>query len=560
MEPAEAHLPGERPRAAAPPAPASGAVPVVLGVDLGTTSTKVVAFDAAGSARAAAGAGYALREGGHGHVELDALEVVEAATRATADAAARARAAGCAVVAVSFSSAMHSLIGVDAAGEPVTGLITWADTRSTDLAERLRPTALGRRLHARTGTPVHPMSPLVKLAHLRAHEPELFARTARWVQVKDLLLHRWTGEWVVDRSTASGTGLFSLTALDWDPEALELAGVGPAQLPLPVGVEHARLRLSAAGAAATGLGRGTVVVAGGGDGPMANLGVGAVHPGVAALSIGTSGALRVAVDRPGTDPDGRTFCYALTDGLWTVGGAVTNGGVVLRWLTETLAPDLASLAAELGDVPEEPLLDLAASVPPGSEGLLMLPHLLSERAPQWSAVSRGSWVGLQRRHTRAHLVRAAVEGVCQQLALVADSVTAAGHAVEEVRATGGFARSAVWRQLLADVLGRPVSYMAGGQEGSSYGAALLGQHALGMVGDLTGGGAAVVGEVLEPDPAAAAVYARLRPVHAALADALAPTFRALRELAADPAPHPAADPAADPAALGTAAGRGGRAH
>lgn len=505
--------------------------PVVLGIDLGTTSTKVVAFDADGREHASAGAGYALREPVPGGVELDPREVVAAATRATRDAAERARAAGCDVHAVSFSSAMHSLIGVDAGGEPLTGVLTWGDTRALAEAEELRPTELGRALHAATGTPVHPMSPLVKLVHLGRHEPGLVARVARWVGIKDLLLHRWTGEWIIDRSTASATGLLESATGGWHGPALTTAGTDSAHLPELVPVTHVS-HLSAQGRAATGLDASVRVVAGGADGPLANLGVGAVRPGIAALSIGTSGALRVAVDRPGTDPLGRTFCYALTDDVWTVGGAITNGGVVLGWLAETLTPDLAFVAGELGDVPEEALTDLAAEVPAGSEGLLMLPHLLSERAPLWSALPRGTYVGLQRRHGRAHLVRAALEGICQQLALVADSVTAAGHEVTEIRATGGFARSAVWRQMLTDVLGRPLSFTTGGQEGSSYGAALVGQHALGWLDMVeTAAQRVQVGEVLHPDEDDAAVYAALRPIHANLQEVLLPTFAALRAVA-----------------------------
>ena len=525
--------------------------PVVLGVDLGTTSTKVVAFDVAGRERAAAGAGYSLREPAPGHVELGAEDVLSAALRATRDAAARARAAGCAVVGISFSSAMHSLVGVGAGGALLTQVITWADTRATGEAEELRPTDLGRALHRTTGTPVHPMSPLVKLVHLQRHAPELFAATRRWVQVKDLLVRRLTGTWVTDRSTASATGLLDLATGDWSGEALRVAGISPVQLPPVAPVTGLTGTLTPAAAAELGLPERTPVFAGGADGPLANLGVGAVVPGTAALSIGTSGALRVAARAPRVDAEGRTFCYSLTDDLWVVGGATTNGGVVLRWLAENLVPDLTFVAGELGDVPEEPLLDLAARVPAGAEGLLVLPHLLSERAPQWSALTSGVVVGLQRRHGRQHVVRAALEGVCQQLALVADSVEHAGSEITEIRATGGFARSALWRQVLADVLGRPLSFAAGGQEGSSFGAALVGHHALGNLDMLEASRREVrIGEVVEPG-ADAAVHARLRPVFAALTTALAPTFRALREFTADSAAHAAAAPAEGPAQPGT---------
>jgi gluconokinase len=282
--------------------------------------------------------------------------------------------------------------------------------------------------------------------------------------------------------------------------------------------------LATAAARATGLPADTPVVVGAGDGPLANLGLGAVKPGVVACSIGTSGALRVMVEKPAVDPLGGVFCYALTEDRWVVGGAVNNGGIVLEWTGEALAPDL-------GDVPQQELLALAARVPAGSGGLIMLPYLLSERAPHWSAVARGAYIGLTNAHRREHLIRAALEGVCHQLALVLRSMRAAGNEVVEIRASGGFARSPLWRQMLADALGLEIHFPAG-HEGSSFGAALLGMQALGMIESVDVAADLVhIHETVRPDPAAAAVYAALLPIFDELYTALAPTYTALRQLA-----------------------------
>ena len=204
-----------------------------------------------------------------------------------------------------------------------------------------------------------------------------------------------------------------------------------------------------------------------------------------------------------------------------VGGAINNGGAVLDWVADALAPDL-------GDHPQAELLELAGQVPAGSEGLVMLPYLLSERAPHWSAVPRGAYVGLMRHHGRGHLVRAAVEGVCQQLAVVLASVRDAGNEIREVRATGGFARSELWRQMLTDALGTDVGFPRS-REGSAFGAALLGMQALGLVESIEVAADLVrIDQVCHPGPDAAA-YERQRPVFAALYDALEPAFRALGE-------------------------------
>jgi gluconokinase len=494
---------------------------VVIGVDLGTTSTKAVAFDTAGTQLATASAGYPLAEPHPGWAEQDPAQILDAVLASVRTVASEVDRP---VAALSFSSAMHTLMGLDAAGDPLTPSLSWADSRATEQADRLRagPDG-GLALHRRTGTPVHPMAPLPKLIWFREERPELFARVACWAGIKDYVLSRMCGALVTDQSVASGTGLLDLGTLSWDREALELAGIGPDRLPELVPTTTVLSGLSAAVADRLGLPPATPVVAGAGDGPLANLGLGAVYPGVAACSIGTSGALRVTVERPSVDPQGGVFCYALTEHRWVVGGAINNGGIVLDWAGKALAPDL-------GDHPAEALLDLAGRVPPGAGGLIMLPYLLGERAPHWSALPRGAYIGLTREHRREHLVRAAIEGVCLQLALVLESMRAAGNEVHEVRATGGFARSPLWRQILADALGLDVQFPAG-HEGSGFGAALLGMHALGLVDSLDVAADLVrIEDTVRPDPSAAAAYAALRPVFADLFDALVPTYRSLRRL------------------------------
>jgi gluconokinase len=366
------------------------------------------------------------------------------------------------------------------------------------------------------------MSVLPKLVWFREQRPDVHDAVARWLGIKDYVLAHLTGRHVVDLSTASATGLLDQRALAWDAEALGHAGIEASRLPDLVPTTEV-LALRPAVADELALDRRTPVVAGASDGPLANLGVGAVSPGVAACSIGTSGALRVMVERPAVDPLGRVFCYALTPDRWVVGGAINNGGLVLRWAGDALAPDL-------GERPEAELLELAARAPAGSGGLIMLPYLLSERAPYWTSLPRGAYVGLSRHHGREHLVRAALEGVCLQLALVLHSMRAAGNAVHGVRATGGFARSTLWRQMLTDVLDVDVGFTAGHQ-GSSFGAALLGMQALGMVESIEVAADLVrVDEVRAPRADAAATYAALLPVFASLNDALTPAFAALRRL------------------------------
>ncbi|OON31904.1 MULTISPECIES: gluconokinase [unclassified Micromonospora] len=507
---------------------------VVIGVDIGTTSTKSVAYDTDGRQLASHSVGYPLDEPQPGYAEQDPLLIFDAVVETVRAVVAELPGP---VAGLSFSTAMHSLIGLDPDGQPLTPSVTWADSRASRQAERLRAARSGLALHRRTGTPVHPMAPLPKLVWFAEQEPKLFEQVAHWVGIKDYVLLRLCEALVTDHSVASASGLMDIQTRAWDAEALRIAGITEEQLPQLVATTTVLPGLTAEYAAATGLPADTPIVVGAGDGPLANLGLGAVHPGVVACSIGTSGAMRVMVERPAVDPLGGVFCYALTEDRWVVGGAINNGGIVLQWAGDALAP-------ELGEDSEEELLALAARAPVGSGGLIMLPYLLSERAPHWSALPRGAYVGLTHGHRREHLVRAALEGVCQQLALVLASVRAAGNEVREVRASGGFARSPLWRQLLADALGMPVRFPAG-HEGSSFGAALLGMQALGLIASVDVAADLVrIDETVRPDPAAAATYAALLPLHAELYDALVPTFTSLRRLAPSlpPEPPPTAPP------------------
>lgn len=494
--------------------------PVVLGVDVGTTATKVVALDAAGRQLGAGRAGYALDTSRPGRAVQDPEAIRDAVVAAIRGAADEVAARGARVAGIAFSAALHTLLALDRDGRPLTESVTWADERAGPQAARLAARPGGDALRRRTGTPLHPMSPLAKLAWFAECEPRTAAAAARWVGIKEYVLAGLTGEHVVDHSVASATGLLANATLDWDDEALRLAGVTPAQLSTLVPAVHV-VTLRRGAAASLGVDAATPIVVGAGDGPLANLGAGALRPGVADCSIGTSGALRVIVDRPRADAAGALFCYALVPGRWAAGGAVNNGGAVLAWAGDALAPDL-------GDHPEPALLALAARAPAGADGLMMAPQLLGERAPRWAtAPVRGAYVGLSRSHRREHLVRAALEGVCLQLSLVAAAVRDAGVEITEVRATGGFAASPFWCQLLADVLGRPIVVPAH-HEGSAVGAALLGLTALGMVGSLDEAADLVhVDRVVDPDPPAAALFARRRPVFAALAEALAPVTAAL---------------------------------
>ncbi|SFO69824.1 gluconokinase [Geodermatophilus dictyosporus] len=512
---------------------------VVVGLDSGTTATKAVTAGVDGRVRDLVSVAYPLSVPAPGRAELDAQRLADAAVEALGAVTARARDRGDRVRGVCLSAAMHGLVPMDDDGRALGPLVTWADDRAAGFAEALRADGRAGGLHARTGTPVHPMSPLLKLAALRADDPDRLAAVPRWGGVKELVVSALRGgPQVLDRSCASATGLYGIAAGAWDTEALEVAGVRAGQLGEVLPTTAVLRGLRPGVAATTGLPADTPLVLGASDGVLANLGIGAVRPEVAAVSLGTSGAMRVVVPSPTVDPAHRLFCYALTDDHWVVGGAVNNGGSVVRWASQALASG-DEVTGEDADALDARLLEEAAGVPAGSDGLLCLPYLLGERAPWWRSGLRGAYVGLRREHRRPHLVRAAVEGVCQQLALVRDAFSATGLPVREVRATGGAVASSLWVRTLAAALDLPVR-VADSPEGTGLGACLLGLHALGSLPDLDAATALVgVSDPVEPDPAAAGLYARLRPLLEQSTQALTGVLTTLDALDDSPSHSPA---------------------
>ena len=481
---------------------------VVVGVDAGTTATKVTAFGLGSAWRASAIREYPLLHPRPGWQVQEPAALRAAVAEALAECVAACR--GARVVAISLSAALHGLLGVDPAGEPLTPLLTWADSRATAQADALRAAGLAEPLLARSGTPVHPMSPLAKLLWLREHEPAGYAATDRWLGVKDWVVLGLTGRTATELSTASATGLLDLATGDWSPRTLALPGLdglSTDRLP-PVLDPLATLPLDPDVARRAGLPAGTPVVLGAGDGPLGNLGTGALSPGVASLNIGTSAALRATVTGrpPVSERAGHgTFCYALLRDTWVVGGAVSNGGAVVRWAKGVFA-------ASVPGGSEAELLSAVAGVPPGCEGLVAFPYLLAERAPLWDPHLTGAFLGVRHHHTAAHFARAAVEGVALQLWTVLDRLRETAP-VTRIHATGGVFRSQLWRAVVADVLGLPVA-VTDAAEGAALGAAALGLVALGRAGSLAAALAALGtgGEpvITEPAPEAARAYERVR--------------------------------------------------
>lgn len=451
----------------------------MIGLDLGTTNCKAVLLDADGRVRAAASDGYRLQVPHPGWAEQDVRHVWEAAKKVLR-AVAEAAPADVPPDGICFSGAMHSLLPVaDNAGTPLAPAMTWADARATAVYRGLIADTDTHALYRRTGCPVHSTYHLQRLRWWNRLEPETAERAHLWVGLKDWILHALTGVWASDLSLASTTGLLNLQSLSWDTGVLRLAGIHPEHLPPLVSPSAVVGELTAEAAAATGLPARLPVIAGGSDGAMASFGTGLARPGQAVITVGTSGAVRKIVAEPWFDPGERTFCYLLDDDpekpLWFIGGAINNGGLTLQWVREKLYPELAGAAGF------DQLKADAESVAPGAEGVFMLPYFAGERSPHWAPKDKGMLYGLGVQHTRAHIARAAMEGVANCLADVWDALYGSETAHGEiVRLTGGITRTPLWAQILADVLGVPLMALEVADT-SATGAALLGMRALDQI-------------------------------------------------------------------------------
>jgi gluconokinase len=455
-----------------------------LGVDIGTTSTKAVLFKKDGTVVSMHHVGYSLNSPSPTVAEQNPDEIVAAVVETMKVAIQKGRITSGDLALVSFSSAMHSVIAVDESGKPLTQCITWADTRATEWAEKIKTEMNGLEIYRRTGTPIHPMSPLAKIAWLRTEHPDVFARASKFIGIKEYIFHKFFDQYVVDHSIASAMGMFNLKNLTWDEEALRVAGISNEQLSEPVPTTFYLKGIKEEYAVEMGISTETPFVVGASDGVLSNLGVNAIDPGVVAVTIGTSGAIRTVTDKPATDQRGRIFCYALTEKHWVIGGPVNNGGMAFRWVRDELASAEVETAKRLGIDPYEVLTKVASCVSPGADGLIFHPYLAGERAPLWNANARGSFFGLGLHHKREHMIRAVLEGVILNLYTVFLALQEMIGVPTKIQATGGFARSELWRQMMADIFNQKV-IVPESFESSCLGAVVLGMYALEEIEDFS---------------------------------------------------------------------------
>ena len=447
---------------------------MLVGLDIGTTNVKAVAFSDAGEVIASTDRPNSILSPQPGWSEQEpeavlqhVLEVLREVTRQTASSRQTGKLQG-----IAFSSAMHGLVAVDKAGQPLTNFLLWSDLRADSIAQNLRQSGEGLEMYRRSGVPTHAMSPLCKLIWMRQYQPAIFQKAHKFLGIKEFIWQKLIGKYETDLSVASATGLLNIWKNAWDEEALTLAGISPEQLPELVS-PSATAQLSESWSRLFGAESslaGTPLIIGASDGAFANLGSGATEAGQVAVTIGTSAAIRMLTNEPVLDEKMRTFCYRLDEKRCITGGASNNGTNVLEWLRSAVFQ--SSLDAEQ-------FANQALDAPPGSDGLHFLPYLYGERAPLYDASARGSFQGLTARHTQSYFVRATMEGVLFNLKIIAEALEDR-HPVQTLHAGGGFSKNRLWVQMLADIFQKPVVLNENDTDASVLGAVKFARTVLGL--------------------------------------------------------------------------------
>lgn len=484
----------------------------IIGMDVGTTATKGVLYDENGKAVFSASKGYPLIQTKIGQAEedpkviFDAIQEVIFALTQKADGE---------IAAISWSSQMHSLIGLDKDNNLLTNSITWADNCAKNVVQDAKKSGLARKIYQKTGMPMHPMAPIYKMLWLKDNEPELFNQVKKWIGIKEYLIFRLTGKLIIDTTMAAGTGMLNLKTLTWDQELLDTLNVKQEQLPeiaqpteivAPIKEEYVQK---------LGIDSDTKIVLGASDGYLSTIGVNVIDSDHFALNVGTSGAVRTIVDQPKIDQNASYFCYPVDKKHYLLGGPVNNGGIVFNWAQQTLF--------DAGETPQD-YLDVAQSAPAGSRNLIFLPYLGGERAPIWDANARGSFVGLTRMHQKPEMARAVIEGIIFNLYDAAFSLIKNMKKPVAINATGGFLKSDFVRQLCADIFNVPIVTMKEQQSGT-LAAMFLARQALGINQDLSEiEQFAQEDRVYFPNPKEAVIYQNMFPLYCEIKNALAASY------------------------------------
>ncbi len=503
----------------------------LVGIDIGTSATKSVLSDFKGRILATASREYPVSTPKPGWSEQHP-ELWHATAVATIRALLKsAKVSGADVAGVGLSGQMHGAVLLDKSDRVLRPAILWNDTRSAAECDELTRIVGAKRLIDLVSNPALVSFTATRILWVKNHEPAVYAKIASVLLPKDYVRFRLTGTKATELSDASGMLLVDVKHRRWSDEVIRALGFDRSWFADVFESPVASARISRAAAKETGLAEGTPVVGGGGDQAAGGVGNGIVRPGVLSATLGTSGVVFAFAERPVVNPEGgvQTFCHAVP-GKWHVMGVVMSAGGSFQWFRNSLAGEEVALAKKRKCDPYERLTALAAKAPTGSEGLYWLPYLTGERTPHRDPFARAAWIGITPRHGKAHLVRALLEGATYAMRDCLEVIKGMGVEVNEIRVSGGGARSKFWRQLQADIYGRPVVTI-NAAEGPAFGVALLAGVAAGAWGSVEEACAKTIRITGETKPSKnRKLYDERYPLYRKLYRSLKDDFKAMADL------------------------------
>ncbi len=497
----------------------------LLAHDLGTSGNKATLYDDEGRLVASRTVPYLTNYFNGNWAEQDPAHWWKAVCESTQVLVAQVNAAD--IAAVTLSGQMMGCTVVDKRGEALRPSILYCDQRASRQAARILEQIDLKSFYGIVGHRVSPSYSLEKLMWIRDHEPEIYARTHRTLCAKDFINFRLTGQMATDYSDASGTNAFDLNSFQWSDRIINLAGVDGMMFPEPMDSSRVLGEVTTAAAAATGLKAGTPVAVGGGDGSCAGVGVGCIKPGTAYNYLGSSSWIALTVTKPIVDEQMRTMNWAhCVPGYLHPSGTMQTAGSSFQWLKEVICTSECAAAAAKGASPYALIDEAIRKSPPGANGILFLPYMLGERTPWWNPNARGAFIGLNLASRREDVLRAVMEGITMNLGLIVN-IFREHVPIDVIKVIGGGAKSAVWRQMMADIYGCRVESLNFLEEATSMGAAVIGGVAVGLFKDFEVIHRFInVEHVSQPNPETQTRYARLSPV-------LEKSYRALVEVYED---------------------------
>ncbi len=500
---------------------------IITTIDIGTTAVRIVAFDYLGNRVANKKGSYPTLHTQPDYSEQDPEQVfitvlfILKSFLNELQSSKKYKVKG-----LVFSSSMHSVLSIDKKGTPLGNAIIWADNRAKNIAEEIKNSDIGNAIYHNTGTPIHAMSPLSKITWVRKNDAARFGKTYKFISLKEYVFKQFTGEYMIDYSLASATGMFNIRNLQWDQQAMDVAGIQPRQLSQTFSIYNSDAKLKTELAKTLNISNQTKIILGSSDGCMATIGTGVFAEGHATVTITSSGAVRVMSKEIIEDENKRLFNYVLDQDYYITGGPTNNGGVVFDWVTKQFGDFKNGI--EFEEVMHK-LFNEALHVPAGAEGLLFLPYLLGERAPIWNSNARGCYFGININHETKHFCRATIEGIAFEL-LSIGKVLEKYKTIDELSLTGTISTLPLWGNLVSDIFGKKVN-LNQNTNNTNLGSALVGLTSMGVFAQLKDAANLIKPEtIFEPNFKNHEIHSKYYGVFNQLTQKLSEEFKLISEL------------------------------